>query len=255
MKVTVLGCGPSWGVPLLGGGWGACDPANPKNRRRRASVLVEDRGAAILVDTSPDLRTQLLDAGVRRLDAVLFTHAHADHLHGIDDLRGINMLMNGAIPAHATAETLAQIERRFGYVFAPLPAGKSYYFKPVLTPVTIDGPFAVAGIRVVPFVQNHGFSATLGFRFGRFAYSTDVAELDESAIQALAGVETWVVDCIRQAPHPTHSHLERSLGWIARVRPRRAVLTHMDETLDYESLRRILPPGVEPGYDGLVLEA
>jgi phosphoribosyl 1,2-cyclic phosphate phosphodiesterase len=176
MKVTILGCCPSWGVPPVGGAWGACDPANPKNRRRRVSVLVEEGDASLLVDASPDLRAQLLDAGVRRLDAVLFTHDHADHLHGIDDLRGINILMRRAIPAYATEETLAIITARFGYVFAPLPPGKSYYFKPVLTPVAITGRFSVADIEVVPFAQNHGHSTTLGFRFGRFAYSTDGRE-------------------------------------------------------------------------------
>ncbi len=251
----MLGCGPSWGVPRIGGDWGACDPVNPRNRRRRASILVEDGGATILVDTSPDLRAQLLDAGVGRVDAVLFTHAHADHLHGIDDLRGVNRLMKAAIPAYATPSTLAEIERRFGYVFAPLKLGREgNYYKPVLKRCPIDGPFTAAGMRVTPFVQDHGFSQTLGFRFGRFAYSTDVIVLDDAAFQALAGIDTWVVDCIRQAPHVTHSHLDRTLEWIDRVRPRRAVLTHMDETFDYETLRRTLPPGVEPGYDGLVIE-
>jgi phosphoribosyl 1,2-cyclic phosphate phosphodiesterase len=255
MKVTILGCGPSWGVPLIGGDWGACDPANPKNRRRRASILVEERGKTILVDTSPDMRDQLLDAGLKRLDAVLFTHAHADHLHGIDDLRSINRLMRAEIPVYATRRTLDDIERRFGYVFAPVKPGLgTVYYKPLLRPEAISGPFDAAGIGVTPFAQNHGFSETTGFRFGRFAYSTDVIELDEAAFAALAGVEVWAVDCIRRQPHVTHSHLEKTLGWIARVKPRRAVLTHMDESLDYESLRRELPAGVEPGFDGMVLE-
>lgn len=255
MRVTMLGCGPSWGVPRIGNDWGACDPADPRNRRRRVSILVEDGGASVLVDTSPDLREQLLDAEVRRLDAVLFTHAHADHLHGIDDLRSVNALMGRPLPIYATAATMAEIEQRFGYVFAALRSGVGpSFYKPVLERVVIDGPFRVAGFDVVPFVQDHGFSETLGFRFGRFAYSTDVVQLDEAAFAALAGVEVWIVDCIRRAPHVTHSHLARTLDWIARVGPRRAILTHMDQSLDYEILCRALPAGVEPGQDGLVIE-
>ncbi len=255
MRITLLGCGPSWGVPRIGGDWGACDPANPRNRRRRVSLLVEENGARLLVDTSPDLREQLLDADVRGLDAVLFTHAHADHLHGIDDLRSVNRLIGKPLPIYADAGTLEEIRERFGYVFTPVrPEAKAAFYKPVLEPVTITGPFTVAGIAVTPFAQDHGFSATLGFRFGRFAYSTDVIRLDAAAFAALEGVETWIVDCIRRAPHVTHSHLEQTLDWIARVRPRRAILTHMDESLDYETLSRALPAGVEPGYDGLSFE-
>jgi phosphoribosyl 1,2-cyclic phosphate phosphodiesterase len=252
MKVRILGCGGSGGVPLVGGVWGACDPAEQRNRRRRASILVEDEATTLLVDTSPDLREQLLDAGTRRLDAVLFTHAHADHLHGIDDLRGMNRLVRAALPVYADRRTLAVIEERFDYVFRPL-EGASFY-KPTLTPHAIEGEFTIGGIRVVPFVQDHGFSKTLGFRIGGMAYSTDVVELDEAAFAALAGTELWIVDCLRYDPHPTHSHLEKTLSWIARVKPRRAVLTHMDVPLDYATLRGKLPPGVEPGYDGLTLE-
>lgn len=255
MRVTMLGCGPSWGVPRIGGEWGACDPANPRNRRRRVSVLVQEGGATLLLDTSPDLREQLLGAGVTRIDAVLFTHAHADHLHGIDDLRSVNWLMGSGIPVFASAQTLAEINTRFGYVFdAVKPGRQSIYYKPVLEPHAVDGPFAAAGVGVMPFAQDHGFSQTLGFRIGGFAYSTDVVELDEAAFAALRGTEVWIVDCIRRKPHVTHAHLEKTLGWIARVKPRRAVLTHMDESLDYATLRRELPPGVEPGYDGLVIE-
>lgn len=254
MKVTMLGSGPSWGVPRIGGDWGACDPAEPKNRRRRVSILVEAGGKTILIDTGPDLREQLLDAKVRRIDAVLFTHAHADHLHGIDDLRGVNRLMQAEIPVYATKATLADIDKRFGYVFQPPKPGIAAFYKPVLRPIAIEGAFTAAGMEILPIRQNHGFSETLGFRFGRFAYSTDVIELDNAAFTALKGVETWIVDCIRREPHVTHSHVERTLGWIARVGAKRAVLTHMDESMDYQSLRADLPKGVEPGYDGMVLE-
>lgn len=253
MKVTILGCGGSGGVPQVGLGWGACDPANRRNRRRRCSVLVEAEGATILIDTSPDCREQLLDAGVKKLDAVLYTHAHADHLHGIDDLRSVNRAMRRPIPLWASRATLDEIAVRFGYAVKPQEPGSSFY-RPMLVPNEIAGPVEIAGIPVVPFVQDHGFSTTLGFRIGDFAYSTDVVELDEAAFATLAGTKAWVVDCLRREPHPTHSHLARTLSWIERVGPDRAVLTHMDPVLDYESLRRDLPQPVEPGYDGLVLE-
>jgi phosphoribosyl 1,2-cyclic phosphate phosphodiesterase len=253
MRVTVLGCGPSTGVPVIGGNWGRCDPNNPRNRRRRVSVLVEIGGVVILIDTSPDLREQLLDAGVSRIDAVVMTHAHADHLHGIDDLRSVNRLMRSAIALYADAPNLAEIENRFGYVFKPVEEPGRFY-KPTLEPHEIAGPFEIRGISVLPFVQDHGFSATLGFRLGGFAYSTDVTELDDNAFAALEGIELWIVDCLRREPHPTHSHLAKTLAWIARVRPQRAVLTHMDQSLDYCELRAELPNGVEPGYDGLVID-
>jgi phosphoribosyl 1,2-cyclic phosphate phosphodiesterase len=253
MKVTVLGCGASTGVPAIGPNWGECDPTDPRNRRRRVSLLVENGDVAILIDTSPDLREQLIDARVRRLDAVLMTHAHADHLHGIDDIRQLNRIMKAAIPLWADARTLAEIRRRFGYALEPPPEPGNFY-KPTLEPNKITGPFAVCGVPVVPFAQDHGFSTTLGFRIGAMAYSTDVTDLDEVAFAAIAGVELWIVDCMRRAAHPTHSHLAKTLGWIARVRPRRAVLTHMDQSLDYSTLAAELPDGVEPGQDGLVIE-
>jgi phosphoribosyl 1,2-cyclic phosphate phosphodiesterase len=255
MKVTILGCGPSGGVPMIGEDWGACDRSNLRNRRRRASILVQERGATLLVDTSPDMRLQLLDAGIGRLDAILFTHAHADHTHGIDEVRALNRAMGEPMPIYASAETLTELRQRFAYIFRPQdPAAGAVFYKPALIPNTIDGPFEIAGVAVTPFAQDHGFSKTLGFRFGAVAYSTDVVNLDEGAFAALAGVQVWIVDCYRRTPHPTHTHLARTLEWIDRVRPKRAILTHMDRELDYDTLCRELPAGVEPAYDGLTAE-
>jgi phosphoribosyl 1,2-cyclic phosphate phosphodiesterase len=253
MKVTVLGCGPSTGVPAIGPDWGDCDPSDPRNRRRRASLLIECRGKTILIDTSPDLRAQLLDADVAHIDAVIMTHAHADHLHGIDDLRAVNRVMRRAIPLYTDAASLNEVEQRFGYVFDP-PPPDGFFYKPTLVPHTIDGPFDAAGLQVTPFAQDHGYGTTLGLRIGALGYSTDVTELDDAAFTALAGIELWIVDCLRYEPHPTHSHLAKTLAWIERVRPRRAVLTHLDRQLDYRTLAAQLPSGVEPGRDGLVIE-
>jgi phosphoribosyl 1,2-cyclic phosphate phosphodiesterase len=253
MKITMLGCGSSTGVPAIGPDWGACDPSDPRNRRRRASLLIECRGKTVLIDTSPDMREQLLDANTGRLDAVILTHAHADHLHGIDDLRSVNRAMQQAIPLYATAATLAEVEHRFGYVFDLIPAD-GYFYKPHLTPHPIEGPFTAAGLPIMPFAQDHGYSETLGFRIGVFGYSTDVTELDDAGFAALVGIELWIVDCLRYLPHPTHSHLEKTLSWIDRVKPGRAILTHLDRPLDYRELAAQLPSGVEPGYDGLVIE-
>jgi len=253
MKITVLGCGVSTGVPAIGVGWGDCDPADPRNRRRRASLFIECRGSNVLIDTSPDLREQFLDAGITRVDAIAMTHAHADHLHGIDDLRAVNRVMNRAIPLYANAATLAEIRARFGYVVADKTAQPPFY-RPTVVPHEITGSFAAAGVPFIPFEQDHGYSTTLGFRIGGFAYSTDVTALDEAAFAALAGIEVWIVDCLRRDPHPTHSHVAKTVEWVARVKPRRAILTHMDHTLDYRTLSAELPSGIEPSRDGLVIE-
>jgi len=241
MKVTILGSGGASGVPSISSGWGRCDPANPRNRRRRPSILVEHEKTRLLVDTSPDLRAQLLDAEVNRLDAVLYTHDHADHLHGIDDLREVNRAMKAAIPIWATADVLQTIDRRFGYVLEPQAPDTKVIYKPLLEGRVIDGPFRIGDIDVVPFDQDHGYCRTTGFRFGPLAYSTDVVELPEAAFAALEGVELWIVGCLLNSPHPTH---------IERV----GVLTHMGTGLDSEALRARLPPHAEPGYDGMVLE-
>jgi len=258
MRVTVLGCGGAGGLPLIGRNWGACDPNEPKNRRRRASIMVEPAGARILIDTSPDMREQLIDAGVSSVDAILFTHEHADHLHGIDDVRTLNRINRRVIDAYGASRCLAVIGKRFDYVFTPPPVegGKPAFFKPCLADheVTPGEIFTAAGVDVLPFAQDHGFMTTLGFRFGDFAYSTDVVNLDEAAFAALAGVKVWLVGCLGYEPHPTHAHLDRVLSWIERVRPARAILTHMAGALDYRRLRTTLPKGVEPAYDGMVLE-
>lgn len=253
MKVTVLGCGGSMGVPHANGDWGRCDPNEPRNRRRRPSILVEHAGTSVLVDTGPDLREQLISASVKRLDAVLWTHAHADHVHGVDDLRVLNRAMGGEIPVHANRETLDQIGQSFPYLFERRP-GASPYYRPYLTPVEITGSFAIGRLAIRPFVQDHGFGTSMGFRFGPFAYSTDVVTLDEAAFEALAGVEVWIVDSLREAPHPTHAHLARTLEWIERVGPRRAYLTHMGYESDYATIASKLPAHVAPAHDGLVIE-
>ena len=254
----MLGSGTSSGVPRIGGvdgagDWGACDPADPRNRRRRVSVLVEHGGKTILIDTGPDLREQLLSARVRHLDAVLLTHDHADHAHGIDDLRQVFHAMGVPVACHASAATWQVLRRRFDYVFE----GTEFY-PPTCTATTLDGPMRVGGMLVTPFAQNHGNIDSTGFRIeadgSAFAYSTDVKALDARADAALAGLELWIVDALRHHPHPTHSHLAQTLGWIAHYRPARAVLTHMDQSMDYATLVAALPAGVEPGYDGLIID-
>jgi phosphoribosyl 1,2-cyclic phosphate phosphodiesterase len=257
MRVTILGCGHSSGTPQIALGWGNCDPGNPKNRRLRPSILVENDDTRILVDTSPDMRQQLLTADVNHLDAVFYTHAHADHLHGIDDLRAINRSMERSIEAYADAATWEHIDNRFPYALQPLPEGTNFYYKPTLNPhvITDGGAFRVGTIEVTAFEQEHGHCQTRGFRFGPIAYSTDVLELPDYAFDILAGVETWIVGTLVDSPHPAHAHVDKALEWIERVRPKRAVLTHLSSDLDYETLRKRLPQGVEPAYDGMLIEA
>ncbi len=255
MRITVLGSGSSGGTPMLGpDGWGACDPAEPKNRRRRPSILVEAGGTRLLVDTSPDLREQLLAANVWDVDAILYTHAHADHVNGIDDIRSMNFHRQGPIDAYASRQTLDTLEQRFGYVFEPYGASVQFY-RPCLTAHEIDGPFRIGAIDIAPFHQEHGRIPSLGFRFNKFAYSTDVKALSEESFAAIEGIEAWIVDCLSETPHPSHSHLAQTLDWIARVAPKRAILNHLGHRLDYRKLAAKLPSGVEPAYDGMVFEA
>jgi len=263
LTFTILGCGSSGGVPRPAIGWGACDPTNPKNRRRRCSLLVERRKPSggrtrVLIDTSPDLREQLLDADVDWLDGVLFTHEHADHTHGIDDLRGLFLRHRRRIDAYLDEPTHRVVYYRFGYCFVT-PAGSNY--PPILNahglragdPVTIEGPGGP--ITALPFRQDHGDIESLGFRFGDVAYSSDLRDLPADSIAALQGLDLWIIDALRYRPHPSHFSVAEALDWIKRIAPARAILTNMHIDLDYEELRAQLPPNVTPAFDGLKIES
>lgn len=260
LRVTLLGTGGSAGVPLIGGvgeggNWGECDPAEPRNRRTRTSALLEGPdGGRLLIDAGPDLRQQLLAAGKARLDAILFTHAHADHILGIDDLRAVNRFTGKELPAYGTRATLSRLDDRFDYAF--IGATPPFFYRPALSAVRVEygQVLEAAGMRLTLFRQDHGVMDTLGFRVGGFAYSTDVVLLPEESLPHLQGLDTWVVGCFQKGAHKVHANLDQVLEWVALLRPRRTVLTHMSIEMDYGALRRELPPGIEPGYDGMVLE-
>lgn len=258
LKFTILGCGSSMGVPRVALGWGDCDPNNPKNRRRRCSLLVEQvtpQGVTrVLVDTPPDLREQLLDAHVDRVDGVLFTHEHADHTHGIDDLRPLYIHNKRQVDCWADDATSASLHARFGYCFET-PAGSTY--PPIAREHRLHPgrPIIVQGqggpLDVLPVLQDHGDINSMGFRFGKVAYSTDLKRLPPASEEALAGLDIWIVDALRRPPHPSHFNLDEALEWIARVKPKRAILTDLHSDLDYEWLRSTLPANIEPAYDGM----
>ncbi len=259
LRFTILGCGSSGGVPRLGGFWGACDPANRKNRRKRCSMLIEretENGITrVLVDTSPDMHQQLLDAGVGELNAVVYTHAHADHVHGIDDLRQIVFNMRQRLEVWADEVTQKDLYERFGYAF--LQPNLSPY-PPILNMNSItDGPVTISGdggdVVLTPLRVNHGSIEALGFRVGDLAYMPDVVKIYDETWPALDNLDCWIVDALRLSPHPTHAHLEMTLGWIEQAKPRRAVLTNMHIDLDYQTVLDETPDNVEPAYDGLVI--
>lgn len=258
LRFTILGCGSSGGVPRLGGHWGRCDPTNPKNVRRRCSMLVEriegDAVTRVLIDTSPDLRQQMLDAGIGYLDGVLYTHEHADHVHGLDDLRMIVFNRRRRLPVWADGKTSNSLISRFGYAFTQ-PEGSPY--PPILDLRPLDGPVRVDGaggpIEAIPFQVGHGSIDSLGFRIGPLVYLPDVARMTVEGWAALEGAECWVLDALRYEPHPTHTHLAQSLEWIERSGVPRAVITNMHIDLDYEAMRAETPDHVEPAFDGMRL--
>ncbi len=261
MKVTILGCGGSAGSPQVGGAdgagdWGELDPAEPRNRRTRPSIVIETPGQKfLLVDTGPDLRLQLTACKIPRIDAVIYTHAHADHIAGLDEIRILCRLIGRPMLTYGSAETLRDLRQRFDYAFKPW--GGQRFFRPVMDehPVSPGQIVEILGVPVEIIAQDHGFGMSLGLRVEKFAYCTDVVRLDEAALAALEGLEVLVIDCFtRGTPHPTHANLAQVLEWVARLHPKRTVLTHMGPNMDYRWLCKNLPHGIEAGYDGMILQ-
>jgi phosphoribosyl 1,2-cyclic phosphate phosphodiesterase len=253
VKIRILGCGTSSGVPRVGRDWGLCDRDEPRNRRRRASVIVSYAQSRILVDTPPDLREQLLEADVSDVEAVVWTHDHADHCHGIDDLRQLYHARGRPVAGYARQATLDMLHRRFGYAFE----GKGGY-PAVVTGHLLPNHMNLAGLSIRAVDQPHGDITSAGLRFDAggvaIAYSTDFDSLTDDMAMLFEGLDLWVVDALRRKPHPTHPHLAQTLEWIRKLAPKRAILTHMDNSMDYGTLRAELPDGVEPGYDGMDVE-
>lgn len=259
LRFTILGCGASGGVPRIGGDWGRCDPDNPKNRRRRCSLLVEQVAAhgttRVLVDSGPDMREQLLSAGVDRLDAVVYTHAHADHLHGIDDLRGFALSDRRRVDVYMDRGTLDRALEAFGYCFRGVegyPAILNAHEIRPGEPLAIDGPGG--SLTLTPFAQVHGNIASLGWRVGGLAYSSDLNDLPEASFGALEALDVWIIDALRYHFHSSHLTVAQALEWIARIGARRGILTNLHQDLDYQTLKDELPAGIEPAYDMMVVE-
>ena len=260
-RFTILGCGSSPGVPRIGGDWGNCDPKNPKNRRRRSSLLVEQFGktgkTTVIIDTGPDFRDQMISANIGWADGVIYTHAHADHIHGIDDLRSFVINQRKLVSIWADSQTSERLHEAFGYCFET-PPGSNY--PPILDEnIILPGePFEIVGdggpIKILPFEQIHGDTISLGFRIGDFAYSSDVSHFDERALPNLQNLDCWVVDALQYRQHPSHLSLSQTLNWIEKLKPVQTYLTHMHTPLDYEVVRNETPPNVEPAFDGLTVQ-
>lgn len=254
MRVTILGCGSSAGVPQIGCGCSVCLSSNPKNKRTRVSVLVETRGKHLLIDSSPDFYQQALREQIPKIDAVLYTHEHSDHTHGLADLRAYNIISDKPIDIYSNSRTMAILKTQFSFAFKP-PPSNGWWYAPCLTPHIIpddtSGYLDIEGISVGYFVQQHGRITSLGFRIGNFAYSTDVDGLSDEAFSMVSGTKLWIVDCLRYKPSPSHAHLEATREWIARAAPEQAVLTHMSHDIDYDILFSELPANIQPAYDGM----
>ncbi|WP_136657332.1 MBL fold metallo-hydrolase [Nitratireductor sp. XY-223] len=262
-RFTLLGCGSSPGVPRVTGDWGACDPSNPKNRRLRASLLIEQTDAngkttSVVIDTGPDFRTQMIAAGATRLDAVVYSHPHADHIHGIDDLRGFVYAQRKRIPVYADAPTMQRLREGFDYCFEK-PNGSNY--PPIVDGYLIENtedPIVIDGegghITLLPFEQLHGDITSLGFRVGNIAYCSDVSGFPDATPPKLRDLDVLIIDALQYKPHPSHLSLSEALEWIERLKPKKAVLTHMHIPLDYDTVARETPDHVEPAYDMMVLE-
>ncbi|MEM7777086.1 MAG: MBL fold metallo-hydrolase [Pseudomonadota bacterium] len=260
-RLTILGCGSSGGVPRIGADWGQCDPSNAKNRRRRCSALIDRTGergrTRVLIDAGPDVREQLLDANVGALHGLLYTHDHADHTHGIDDLRVLVYRMKRRLNVWFDGPTRETLYQRFGYCFER-PPGADY--PPILdgndltygVPIDVDGPGGT--VSALPVRQDHGGISSVGYRIRDVAYSPDISNLPDESLELLQGLDVWIVDALRYVPHPSHFTVKQAVAWVERLKPKRAVLTHLHVDLDYEALRRELPDNVEPAYDGMVID-
>jgi len=253
VKVRILGCGTSSGVPRIGNDWGDCDPDEPKNRRTRSSILIESDGERLLVDCGPDLREQLLAANIAALDRVIVTHDHADHCHGIDDLRPVSHHLRRAVPLHARPETLRRLGKRFAYIFEGTPL-----YPAVVDPISIDGDMALGTARLSFVDQPHGGITSLGIRAEEGAralgYAIDFHDFTPDMAVLYEGIDVWICDCLRRAPHPTHAHLDAVLGWARDLKVGQLLLTHLDKSMDYATLVDELPDWAAPAFDGQELE-
>ena len=255
IEVEILGCGSSSGVPAIGNYWGNCNPNNPKNRRLRSSILIKSKKTSVIVDATPDLRQQLLNANVTHLDAILVTHTHSDHINGIDDFRFLNVLMKNELNLYATKEIINKIKERFGYVFEELlPEAKGFYYKPCLVPNEINSEFKINELKIQSFEQDHGFTNSTGFRINNFAYCTDVVNLSDYALNRLKKLDLWIVDCLRFEPHKTHAHFDKVMQWIKFLDPKKTILTHMNYEVDYDYIMSKVPENCVAAYDGLKIK-
>ena len=250
MKITILGCGPSYGVPSLTRGFGPSDPKEVKNIRTRSAILIEDKGLNILVDTGPEIREQLWRAGAPQIHAILYTHAHYDHMGGAQDVRNVAKERNQIIDVYAVQKDIVALRKQLPYVFQEdhQKTLQTHYIRPYK-------PFKIKHLTIIPIFQHHGESSSIGFRIGDFAYCTDVKKIDPEGWKLLKGVKTWILGCVTTGVNPKHVHLDEALKWIQKLKPEHTYLTHMGSKLDYKTLKKSLPKNVEPCYDGLVIKA